>query len=140
MHKLYLTIFFSLIGLFNAVGQINFNAYMYNDQETVKFINMTQHESEDPYMLFYWKTGDGIERFAGNELIHYYESAGLYEITLIGIKKSGERDTFRQELTIPGDLEFLSGEAEIQKKSVAQNLSNLKQLDLINEKKKESNL
>lgn len=140
MHKLYFTIILSLMGLFKVTGQINFSAFIYNDQETVKFINLTKHESSDPYMLFYWDMGDGSKKFAGNELIHYYEVSGNYEVTLIGIKKSGTRDTLKQEFKIPGDLELLSEEAEIQKSSVAQDLSNLKQVDIINEKKKETNL
>ncbi|MFB6343946.1 PKD domain-containing protein [Saccharicrinis sp. FJH62] len=140
MHRLYLIIILSLIALLKVSGQINFNAFMYNDQETVKFINLTQHESSDPYMLFYWKLGDGNEGFAGSELIHFYEAAGMYKVTLIGIKKSGIRDTFQQEFKIPGGLELLSEETEIKKRSIAQDLSNLKQIDLIKEENNETDL
>jgi hypothetical protein len=140
MHKFCLTIILFLMSLLKVNGQINFSAFAYNDQETVKFINLTKHESLDPYMLFYWDMGDGNKKFAGNELIHYYEVSGTYKITLIGIKKSGLRDTFKQEIKIPEDLEFLSEEAEIQKSNVAQDLSNLKQIDIQDEKKKETSL
>ena len=115
--------FFAIKGL----SQISFDAYITNDLETIKFINLTKHSSSDPYMLFYWKLGDGVETFAGKELDHVYEAPGVYEISLIGITKAGIRDTFVQSFKIPDDLQNVSEESATKKRNIAQALSNLKQ-------------
>lgn len=130
-------IYFALIALFifassNLSAQIDFKAYIGDDAETIKFINLTSHDSNNPYILFYWHMGDGIEQFAGNELIHYYEAPGEYKISLIGIAKNGVRDTLQRTLVIPDDLEFLTAEGERKQKNVAQNLTNLKSLNSTN--------
>lgn len=126
MKHIYLALFIITVFASKGLSQINFDAFISNDLETIKFVNLTKHNSSDPYMLFYWKLGDGVEMFAGKELDHVYEAPGVYEISLIGITKSGIRDTFIHSFKIPNDLKNISEESAKKKRNIAQALSNLK--------------
>lgn len=140
MNRVIFTILAIVFGAVNVSSQINFNAFISDDAETTTFINLSQHNSSDPYMLFYWKLGDGRERFAGNELEHFYDSPGIYHVTLIGITRNGLRDTLSKTFTIPLGLEFLTEEGEAKKKELAQDFSNLKDASVATTKKKDQNL
>ena len=109
-----------------SFGQISFEAYLAEGNETVKFINHSSHNSSNPYMLFIWQLGDGAETFAGQELTHNYEGPGVYNVALIGSTKTGERDTFIKRISIPNDLQFLTQDLALKQKEIAKSLANLK--------------
>lgn len=126
MKHLFITIITLITCLANSAGQISFEAYLAEGNETVKFINHSSHNSTNPYMLFIWKLGDGVESFAGQELTHNYEGPGIYNVTLIGVTKTGERDTFIKRISIPHDLQYLTQDVASKQKEIAKSLANLK--------------